>query len=56
MVEDYLVGKISISKTANELGINRTTIRLLVHKYKIFGSEQLITNNKNSCDTLEIKL
>ena len=46
IVEDYLAGKISMGKAAIDLGINESSIRLWIRKYKTFGLEGLITSNK----------
>ena len=56
IVEDYLAGKISIGKAAIDLGINESSIRLWLRKYKTFGLEGLRTSNKNSYYTSDIKL
>ena len=56
VVEDYLHGTISISKTAIELGVDSGSIKGWVRKYKTFGPEGLITIAKNNYYHPELKL
>lgn len=56
IVEDYLKGKISISKASKELKLHEHSIRACIRKYKTFGSHGLVTSNKNNYYSDDIKL
>lgn len=56
VVRDYLEGKISISEIARELGVGKTAIKSWIRKYKTFGLDGLITTDKNTYYTSELKL
>ena len=56
VVEDYLAGKITVIKTATELGVNKNTIRAWIRIYKTFGPQGLITSKTNTFYNSAIKL
>lgn len=55
VVEDYLEGRVSITKIATQLEVNISSIQAWVRKYKTFGETGLLTGNKNNYYSEDLK-
>lgn len=56
VVKEYLAGEKSVIQIAYELQVNCYSVEDWIRKYKSFGSEGLITKNKNTCYPPDVKV
>ena len=56
IIEEYLEGRIGVTKAATKLGVSVSGIKGWIRKYKAFGPEGLITNSKNNYYHPSLKL